>query len=160
MEAHFQMTFLFKVRLPAVSDTGTVKVYHCANGDRPLDRQVRFRTHSVCQCTFDGEWSFTLTKGWHGHYLSNCCQNFIPKINANHTIDHTVFSIDINDLLFMVSPLCATVVMVTRWRHFVVYTVGRLGHRCCRCCCRRLCRHGLRLTRSGRWTGFTTRQDW
>ena len=77
---------------------------------------------------------------------------------------HTPFSIYINHLnclLFLVRPLCTTVVMVTRRRrHFVVTTITRLGHRCCRCRCRWLCRHCLRLTRSRRWTGFTTRYIW
>ena len=26
----------------------------CVNGDGPFDRQTGFRTHSVCQCKFDG----------------------------------------------------------------------------------------------------------
>ena len=34
--------------------TVTVEVYHCANGDRPFDGQIGFRTHSVRRCKFDG----------------------------------------------------------------------------------------------------------
>ena len=41
--------------LRPVYNTVTVKVYHCANDEGPFDRQIGFRTHSVCQCKFDGD---------------------------------------------------------------------------------------------------------
>ena len=33
----------------------TIKFYHCANGDGLFDRRNGSGTHSVYQCTFDGD---------------------------------------------------------------------------------------------------------
>ena len=38
-----------------MSVTVIVKVYHCANGDGPIDGQIGFGIHSVHQCKFDGD---------------------------------------------------------------------------------------------------------
>ena len=38
-----------------VSVKVTVKVYHCANGDEPIDGQIGFGTYSILQCKFDDD---------------------------------------------------------------------------------------------------------
>ena len=39
----------------SVSVPVTIKVYHCVNDDRPLDRQTGFEKYSVCQRKSDGD---------------------------------------------------------------------------------------------------------
>ena len=42
-------------RIHAVSITITVKVYHCADGDRPFDGKIGFGSHFVHKCKFDSD---------------------------------------------------------------------------------------------------------
>ena len=47
----------FGMNRPSVPESVavTVKVYQCTNGDGPFDGLIRFGTHSVRQCKFDGD---------------------------------------------------------------------------------------------------------
>ena len=46
--------FTHTISVP-VSDTVTLKVYHCAYGNGAFDREIGFETHSVHYMKFDGD---------------------------------------------------------------------------------------------------------
>ena len=45
----------------------TIQVYHCANSDGLFGGQIGFRTHSVYQCKFDGDFNETGTESVRVH---------------------------------------------------------------------------------------------